>query len=110
MTPFFIPGLGPQVGATEDAYAEMRRCVELDTGVRASRRRILQLWSRRGGTDCHTEVGRPDPIHGDMVLAIFDLGPHQPFVVHRQSPDGPGSVIMLEVLSAHAYSVVEFES
>jgi hypothetical protein len=108
VTPFFIPGA--KVGATERAYAEMRRSVELDTGVRATKRRIRELWSRRGGTDCRTEVGRPDPVHGDMVLAIFDLGPHQPFVVHRQSPDGPGSVIICEVLSAHAYAVTEFES
>lgn len=83
--------------------------VELDTGRRPSSRRISQLWSRRGGIDCLTEVGSPDPVHGDTVVAIFDLGPHQPFVVHRQSPGGANEAIR-EVLSSHAYSVREFDS
>lgn len=109
MTAFFIPGLEPGLGTIEDVYTEMRRCVELDTGIRPSGRRIMQIWSRRGGIDCLTEVGVPDPIHGGTVLAIFDLGPHQPFVVNRQDRTGPPNGIS-EVLSAHAYTVTEFES
>ena len=101
MTPFFIPGLADAPHVTEDAYEQMRRAVEADTGLHLCGRRILQLWSRRGGVDCLTEVGRPDPVCGDTVLAIFDVGPRQPFVVHFDAAN--------EVLSSHAYSVTEFE-
>jgi hypothetical protein len=105
MTAFFIPGLDDAGQAVEDAYEEMREGVEADTGLRPCGRRILQLWSRRGGVDCRTEVGRPDPVTGGTVLAIFDVGPHQPFVVRAVAPDGG----VYEVLSSHAYSVTEFE-
>jgi hypothetical protein len=106
MTAFFIPGLAGDGQATEDAYVQMRDEVEADTGLRLCARRILQLWSRRGGVDCLTEVGRPDPVTGGTVLAIFDVGPHQPFVVHVVAPDGG----VCEILSSHAYSVTEFET
>lgn len=105
MTAFFIPGLADTGRAAEDAYVRMRAGVEADTGLRPCDRRIRQLWSRRGGVDCLTEVGRPDPVTGSTVLAIFDAGPRQPFVVHVVSADGA----VCEVLSAHAYSVTEFE-
>jgi hypothetical protein len=108
MTPFFIPGMADDRFVTEDAYLEMRRAVEVDTGRRPRQRRILQLWSRRGGVDCLTEVGRPDPLHGGTVLAIFDLGAHQPFVVQRQRAGGNPQEIR-DVLSCNAYSVLEFE-
>ncbi|MEA2198686.1 MAG: hypothetical protein QOJ25_2737 [Solirubrobacteraceae bacterium] len=91
--------------AAEDAYVEMRAGVEADTGLRPCGRRIHALWSRRGGVDCLTEVGRPDPVMGGTVLAIFDVGPHQPFVVRIVAADGG----LCEVLSPHAYSVTEFE-
>ena len=105
MTPFFIPGLADASQAAEDAYVQLREEVEADTGLRPCARRILQLWSRRGGVDCLTEVGRPDPVSGGTVLAIFDVGPHQPFVVHVGAAEGA----ICEVLSSHAYSVTEFE-
>jgi hypothetical protein len=106
---FFLPGPPRDGRATEEAYGEIRRVVEVDTGLRPTRRRISQLWSRRGGFDCLTEVGSPDPVHGGTVVAIFDMGPHQPFVVQRQSPAGALDGIR-EVLSSHAYSVDEFDS
>jgi hypothetical protein len=109
MTAFFLPGPLRDCRGTEEAYVEIRRVVELDTGLRPSRRRISQLFSRRGGIDCLTEVGSPDPVHGDTVVAIFDMGPHQPYVVHRQSRAGALDGIR-EVLSSHAYSVSEFDS
>jgi hypothetical protein len=105
VTAFFIPGLTDVGQAAEDAYLQMRDGVEADTGLRPCGRRILQLWSRRGGVDCLTEVGRPDPVTGGTVLAIFDVGPHQPFVVHVVAANGGNC----EVLSPHAYSVTEFE-
>jgi hypothetical protein len=106
VTAFFIPGLGELARETEDAYALMRRGVEADTGLHLCERRIRQLWSRRGGVDCLTEVGRPDPVCGGTVLAIFAVGPRQPYVVRLEDANGG----MCEVLSSHAYSVIEFES
>jgi hypothetical protein len=42
------------------------------------------------------------------VIAIFDMGPHQPFVVYRQS--GTDAVDReYEVLGCNAYSVSEFD-
>jgi hypothetical protein len=109
VTAFFIPGLTGQSRLVEDAYVEMRSTVELETGRRPSGRRIMQLSSRRGGADCLTEVGSPDPVFGGTVMAIFDLGPHDPFVVCRQPAFGSANGIR-EVLGRHAYSVLEFES
>ena len=109
MTAFFIPGLTESRRVVEDAYLAMRAAVELDLGRRPSQRRILQLWSRRGGLDCLTEVGRPDPVHGDIVMAIFDLGRQQPFVVQRQPATGVPDGIR-EVLDCRAYAVLEFDS
>jgi hypothetical protein len=109
VTAFFIPGLAGQDRLVEDAYVELRTTVELEMGRRPTGRRIRQLSSRRGGVDCLTEVGRPDPIFGDTVVAIFDLGPHDPFVVyHRPGLDSAEPIG--EVLGRHAYAVLEFES
>jgi hypothetical protein len=106
VTAFFIPGLS-DTPRLEDAYADMRRQLELDMGRRPSARRILRLWTRRGRLDCITEVGMPDPLHGGTVMAIFDMGAHQPFVIWRQ-PDGVRDGVC-EVLGPNAYSVLEFD-
>ena len=108
MTAFFIPGLSELSRETEDAYVQMRRGVEADTGLHLCERRIRQLWSRRGGLDCLTEVGRPDPLRGGTVIAIFDMGPHQPFVVWWQPGGDPDGV--RDVLGCNAYSVMEFDA
>jgi len=105
VTPFFIPGLDDVGHVAESAYAQMRIGVEAETGLRLCERRIRQLWSRRGGVDCLTEVGAPDPVSGGTVLAIFDVGPRQPYVVYLLAAHGR----VCEVLSPHAYSVTEFE-
>jgi hypothetical protein len=106
---FFIPGMDVRASALEDSYLQMRREVELDLGRRPSDRRILELWARRGSVDCVTEVGRPDPIHGGTVLAIFDMGAHQPFVVYREVEAATRGGVY-EVLACTSYSVLEFES
>lgn len=92
----------------ERAYVAMCKQIELDMGRRPSARRILQLWTRRGSLDCVTEVGMPDPLRGGTVMAIFDMGPHRPFVVWRQ-PDAGGRVGALEILGCNAYTVLEFD-
>ena len=71
--------------------------------------RIFRLWSRRGSVDCLTEVGRPDPLRGGTVIAIFDMGPRQPFVVWRQQRPGSTDGVR-EILECNAYSVLEFDA
>ena len=83
--------------------------IELELGRSPRAQRIFRLWSRRGSVDCLTEVGRPDPLRGGTVIAIFDMGPHQPFVVWWQQDPGSG-VPVCEVLGCNAYAVVEFDA
>ena len=109
MTTFFIPGVGGDPTLLEGAYRDMSGVIELEMGRRPSARRILRLWTRRGNTDCITEVGISDPLRGGTVLAIFDMGPHQPFIVwwqpNSERPDG-----VREILGCNAYAVLEFDS
>jgi hypothetical protein len=109
MTTFFIPGIAGDARAMESAYVEMRRRTELDMGHRPSSRRILSLWTRRGTVDCVTRVGTRDPLRGGIVIAIFDMGPRQPFVVWWQQEPGSGRGVS-EVLGCSAYSVLEFDA
>jgi hypothetical protein len=103
---FFIPTAQGRAG--EDAYQELRRQTEVRMGRPPARRRIRELWTRRGSVDCITTVGAPDPISGDLVLAIFDMGPRQPFIVYRQDPAHP-LLPGCDVLGCSAYSISEFK-
>jgi hypothetical protein len=111
MTAFFIPGMScdDDGRGMEAAYGEMCRRVELEMGRRPSARRIEMLWTRRGSIDCMTVVGRPDPLRGGTVMAIFDMGPRQPFVVWGEA-DSSTADGRREVLGPSAYSVVEFDT
>ena len=109
MPTFFIPGVGTDPHLIERAYGDMRTRIELELGSRPSARRIAKLWTRRGSLDCVTEVGTPDPLRGGIVLAIFDMGEHRPFVVWWQ-PHGGIPAGIREILGNNAYSVVEFDS
>ena len=51
----------------------------------------------------------PDPLRGDTVIAIFDMGQRQPFVVCRQQRPGSRDG-MREILECSAYSVLEFDA
>jgi hypothetical protein len=107
VTAFFIPDGPGQAG--EDTYQQLRKQTESRMGRPPSRRRIMELWTRRGNLDCITKVGAPDPISGDIVTAIFDMGPHQPFVIYRLQP-GLTPEECCEVLGSSAYTVSEFTS
>lgn len=109
MTAFYLPGFAGDARATAHAYGEMRRQVELDMGRAPSSRRIVSLWARRGAVDCITEVGSADPLRDGTVIAIFDMGPHQPFVVCWEQQPGSGDAVH-EVLGCEAYSVLEFDA
>jgi hypothetical protein len=109
VTTFFIPGLAGDQRHVEDAYRTLRKGVELELGRPPRAQRIFRLWSRRGSVDCLTEVGRPDPLRGGTVIAIFDMGPRQPFVVYRQQHLGSRDGIR-EILDCNAYSVLEFDA
>ena len=104
-----MPGIAGDARAIENAYGEMRRQTALDLGRRPSSRRIVSVWTRRGAIDCITQVGRPDPLRGGTVIAIFDMGPHQPFVVCWQQEPGSGDAVR-EILECNAYSVLEFDA
>ena len=109
MTAFFVPGVANHRLAAEDAYRDMSSVIELEMGRRPNARRILSVWTRRGGTDCITEVGISDPLRGGTVIAIFDMGPQQPFVVWWQPQSGAPDGVR-EVLGPSAYAVLEFDS
>jgi len=108
MPEFFIP-VGDGGEASEGVYQELRRRVESRMGKAPTRRRIMELWTRRGNLDCVTAVGRPDPVWGGTVTAIFDMGPHQPFLVYRLDATDPQQQ-SCDVLGCNAYSVSEFTS
>jgi hypothetical protein len=109
VTAFFIPGVGGDPRVVEGAYRDMSGVIELEMGRRPNARRILRLWTRRGSTDCITEVGGSDPLRGGTVMAIFDMGHHQPFVVWWQ-PETGGPDGVREILGCSAYAVLEFDS
>jgi hypothetical protein len=109
VTPFFIPGVGRDPGVVETAYRDMSGVIEIEMGHRPNARRILSLWARRGSIDCITEVGSSDPLRGGTVMAIFDMGPRQPFVVWWQ-PEAGGPDGVREILGPSAYVVLEFDS
>jgi hypothetical protein len=103
--PFFIPNDEGAEG--ERAYEHLRQETESRMGRAPSRRRISEVWTRRGNRDCTTTVGAPDPISGAIVIAIFDMGSHQPFVSYSQDPTDPG-LQSCDVLGCNAYSVSLF--
>jgi hypothetical protein len=107
VTAFFIPDGPGQAG--EDVYQRLRKETEAQMGRPPSRRRIMEVWTRRGNLDCITKVGAPDPICGDIVSAIFDMGPHQPFIVYCLQP-GMTPEECSEIIASSAYSVSEFTS
>jgi len=108
LTAFFIPGIAGDQASVESAYLTLRQGIEEELGHLPRAQRIFRLWSRRGSRDCVTEVGLPDPVRGGTVIAIFDMGLHQPFVVCRQQQPGSRDGVR-EVLAPSAYSVLEFE-
>lgn len=104
---FFVPQLADDQPDDETAYAAICARATADTGHVPQPSRIFRLWSRRGGSDCITEVGLPDPVHGEVVLAILDLGRGLPYVIHCGQPGSEEEAIR-EHVGRHVYAVTEF--
>lgn len=104
---FFVPHVVDGQPDDETAYAAICARAVADTGHVPQASRIFRLWSRRGGADCITEVGRPDPVHGEVVLAILDLGRGLPYVIHCGRP-GCEEEAIREHVGRHVYAVTEF--
>jgi hypothetical protein len=69
---FFVPGARAGSRRAETEYQELSRAVRKATGKVPAARRIFRLDK--------LEVGENDE-HGDVVLAIFDLGKGEDFAV-----------------------------
>lgn len=108
MSGFFLPGVFGDARVVEKAYDGMRRQVECELGRAPTSRRISSLLARRDGIDCVTQVGSRDPLREGTVIAIFDMGRHQPFVVWWQEDSGNREQ-RRETLGCNVYSVLEFD-
>jgi hypothetical protein len=108
MPKFFLPGPGPAEGFDpEDIYEGIRKGAELDTSRKATDRRIFKLRYRHNGRDYEAEVGKPDPIDGDMVFAILDMGDLFTIRCRIRGVAKVGEPIL--VGKGDAYEVVEFD-
>ena len=106
MTAFFVPELGKNEGE-EEVYDRIKRAAQAETGHAPQEERIWKLWSRRDGVDCEAEVGKPDPMCGETVRAIFDLGRHSPYLIHCGSPGEPPKQV---IVGKPVYGVTAFTS
>ncbi len=102
---FFVPGVtddGAQ-DAQEQEYERLRGAVRTITQREPRKRRIFSVGCRYAGRDCVIEVGGPDPVVGDPVLAIIDVGGDMPFAVCTGgAQDAPLQ------LGKRVYTVTEF--
>ena len=96
---FFLPGSGPE---HEVDYDRLRDAVRAETEREPRARRIFSLDCRLDGRDCALEVGATDPVSGEAVLAIFDVGGDEPYSVVTA-----GSTAM-RLRKKTVYSVTEF--
>jgi hypothetical protein len=105
VTAFFIPELEGSGREAERVYAEIRQKAHTHAGHPAQPERIFKLWFRRDGVDLEAEVGKPDPVSGDTVLAILDLGRHSPYLIHCSPRRGSATQVLV---SKPVYEVTEF--
>jgi hypothetical protein len=105
VTSFFIPQLDPRGASAEDVYAGICQAAHAETGHPPQEQRIFKLSFRRDGVDMEAEVGRPDPVDGQTVLAILDLGRRSPYLIHCGRPGKRATQVMVE---KPVYAVTEF--
>jgi hypothetical protein len=95
MPTFFIPELDAGGPSEEVTYDAIRQAARAETGHDPLDDRIFRLWWRRDGRDCEVEVGKPDPVSGQTVLAILDLGRHDPYLVTFSAPGGLSTHVLV---------------
>jgi len=101
-TAFFLPGFDAR--RQEREYGRLQACAHRATGSKPTESRIHLLACRLGGRDCTIEVGQLDPVDGAEVVAILDLGRHQPYGIFTTAdPDAPALLVDKRV-----YAVTEF--
>lgn len=105
MPEFFLPG--PEGFDPEEIYEGIRQGAEQDTGRLATDRRIFKLRYRYNGRDLEAEVGKPDPIEGELVFAILDMGDLYTIRCRVRGVVKIGEPIL--VGKGDAYEVVEFD-
>jgi hypothetical protein len=105
VTAFFIPKLEASQREAERVYAGIREEAHVHAGQPPQPQRIFKLWFRREGVDLEAEVGKPDPVGGDTVLAILDLGRHSPYLIHCAPSRGSATQMLV---SKPVYAVTEF--
>ena len=105
MTAFFIPGAGASASDLEELYERICESAREGVGQQPQPQRIFKLSFRRDGVDVEAEVGRPDPIGGNTVLAILDLGRGAPYLIHSSSRAGAPEHVLVE---KPVYAVTEF--
>jgi hypothetical protein len=101
VTAFFVPELEQRDATAEDAYEAICDAAHEENGHAPRDRRIFKLSFRRGGVDLEAEVGEPDPVGGETVLAILDLGRQLPYVIRC---DGGAQIVVV----GNVYAVTEF--
>lgn len=105
MTRFFVPDLKGR--EADDGYDAIRLAAEAKTGHRPTDKRISALMCRRDGRDLETTVGEADPVCGETVMAILDLGRALPYLVHCGGTNGGAQQFLV---TKPVYVVTEFTS
>jgi hypothetical protein len=82
---FFCPAPGVSAREGERHYVLLRDAVHAETQRKPRARRIFSVDCRVAGRDCHLEVGQPDPVSNEAIVAIFDLGASVPYAICTDS-------------------------
>jgi hypothetical protein len=69
--PFFVPGADdPELA--EQVWHSTRSFAEEQTGWEVSDRRIFRVEYRHNEQDLESQVGQPEPVTGELCVAIFE--------------------------------------
>jgi hypothetical protein len=102
---FLIPAESDRTKA-EELYNLIREIAKDATGWEIADHRIFSLDLYDKGRPCHLEVGKPAPMNGELVIAIFDSNAF--LVCTRNRGVAKGEPIMLG--KHEPFSVQEFET
>ena len=104
-----MPGIDAE--GEEHEYGRLQRCALRATGSKPVEERIHRLSCRLGGKNRTIEVGEPDPVGGAQVMAILDLGRHEPFAVFTTADhDAPSLLVGERVYAVTAFPMSPLRS